>query len=120
LLHKGAAVASLGFGLNNKLVLIPGGTGAATTASSTIAITDQNWHHVVATKNAGDVHLYIDGVDRTAPGTNTTVGSNTTALNIGRASTGSAYAAGDVDEVAIYPTALPAGRVLAHFQAGAG
>jgi Domain of unknown function (DUF1929)/Concanavalin A-like lectin/glucanases superfamily/Kelch motif len=120
LLHKGAGVASLGFGLNNKLVLIPGGTGALTLASSTIAITDQNWHHVVATKSGGEVHLYIDGVDRTVAGTNTTLGLNTTALNIGRASTGSAYASGDIDEVAIYPTALPAPRVLAHYQAGAG
>lgn len=120
LLHKGAGVASLGFGLNNKVVLIPGGTGALTIASSTTAITDQTWHHVVATKNGADVHLYVDGVDRTALGTAATLTSNATALNIGRASTGSAYASGDIDEVAIYPAALSAGRVLAHYQAGRG
>jgi hypothetical protein len=120
LLHKGAGVASLGFGLNNKLVLVPGGTGAVNLASSTTAITDQSWHHVVATKNGAEVHLYVDGVDRTALGTNTTLTSNATALNIGRASTGSAYSSGDIDEVAIYPTALTPARVLAHYQAGQG
>jgi hypothetical protein len=106
--------------LNNKVVLIPGGTGAVTTASSTIAVTDQTWHHVVATKNGSEVRIYIDGVDRTAPGTAVTLSSNATALNIGRASTGSAYTSGDIDEVAIYPTALSAARVQAHYQAGRG
>ena len=54
LIHKGGGVAALGFGLNNKIVLLPGGSGAATTASSTTAITDQTWHHVVATKSGAD------------------------------------------------------------------
>jgi hypothetical protein len=75
---------------------------------------------VVATKSGADVHVYIDGVDRTAAGTNTTLTANATALNIGRATTGSAYASGDIDEVAIYPTALTPARVLAHYQAGRG
>jgi hypothetical protein len=120
LLHKGAGVAALGFGLNNKLVLIPGGTGAVNIASSTTAITDQAWHHVVATKNGAGVRIYVDGVDRTAAGTNATLTSNATALNIGRASTASAYSSADIDEVAVYPTALTAARVLAHYQAGRG
>jgi hypothetical protein len=120
LLHKGAGPASLGFGTNNKLVLLPGGTGVSTTATSTIAITDNAWHYVVATKSGADVHLYIDGVDRTAPGTNTAMTSSTTALNIARASSGSAYTDADVDEVAIYPVALSAARVQAHYQAGRG
>ncbi|MBA3264389.1 MAG: DUF1929 domain-containing protein [Thermoleophilaceae bacterium] len=120
LLHKGAGVASLGFGQNNKLVLVPGGTGATNIASSTTAITDQLWHHVVATKNGAEVHVYVDGVDRTAAATNTTLTSNATALNIGRASTASAYSSADIDEVAIYPTALTPARVLAHYQVGRG
>ena len=120
LLHKGAGVASLGFGLNNKLVLLPGGTGAVNIASSTTAVTDQSWHHVVATKNGAEVHIYVDGVDRTAAATNSTLTSNATALNIGRASTGSGYSSADIDEVAVYPTALTPARVLAHYQAGQG
>ena len=120
LLHKGAGVASLGFGQNNKLVLVPGGTGATNIASSTIAITDQAWHHVVATKSGAEVHVYVDGVDRTAAATNSTMTSNAVALNIGRASTSSAYSSADIDEVAIYPTALTPARVLAHYQVGRG
>ena len=74
----------------------------------------------MATKNGAEVHIYVDGVDRTAAATNTTLTSNATALNIGRASTGSAYSSADIDEVAIYPTALSPARVLAHYQVGRG
>jgi hypothetical protein len=119
-LHKGGGAPSLGFGTNNKLVLLPGGSGATATATSTITITDRNWHYVVATKNGTQTHIYIDGSDRTALATNTTMTSNTTALNIGRASTGSAYFDGDIDEVAVYPFALSPQQVQAHFWAGLG
>jgi hypothetical protein len=120
LLHKGTGPATLGFGVNNKVVLLPGGIGVATTASSATAVVDQAWHHLVATKNGADVHIYLDGVDVTAPGTNTTMTTSTNALNIGRATTSSAYTGADIDEVAIYPVALSSARVLAHYQAGRG
>lgn len=120
LLHKGTGPATLGFGTNNKVVLLPGGTGAIATANSAMAIIDQAWHHVVATKNGADVHIYVDGVDVTAPGTNTTMTTSTNAMNIGRATTNTAYAGADIDEVAIYPVALSSARVQAHYQAGRG
>jgi hypothetical protein len=120
LLHKGAGTAALGFGTNNKIVLLPGGTGVATIASSSVAITDQNWHYVVATKNGPTAHIYIDGIDRTAPGTNSTLTNNATALNIGRATSASAYFGGTLDEVAIYPTALTAAQVQQHYHSGTG
>ena len=118
LLHKGAGPAALGLGTSNKLVLLPGGTGMATTATSATAITDQSWHHVVATKSGASVHLYVDGVDVTALGTNTTMTANTTALNIARATSSSAHTNADIDEVAMYPVALSAERVRAHLEAG--
>jgi hypothetical protein len=118
LIHKGAGPAALGFGTNNKLLLLPGGTGAATTATSTVTVNDDLWHHVVVTKNGADIHIYLDGVDVTVLGTNTTMTNNATALNIGRASTSSAYFNGQIDELAIYPTALTAQQVAAHHQAG--
>jgi hypothetical protein len=120
LLHKGAGPAALGFGTNNKVTLLPGGTGVSTTATSATAIVDQAWHHVVATKNGADVHIYVDGVDVTAPGTNTTMTVSTNALNIGRATSSSAYTNADIDEVAIYPVALSSARVQAHYQAARG
>ena len=120
LLHKGTGPAALGFGSNNRVVLLPGGTGATATASSAMTIVDQAWHHVVATKSGADVHIYVDGVDVTMAGANATMTTSANALNIGRATTSSAYIGADLDEVAIYPTALSSARVLAHYQAGRG
>jgi Concanavalin A-like lectin/glucanases superfamily/Domain of unknown function (DUF1929)/Glyoxal oxidase N-terminus/Galactose oxidase, central domain/Kelch motif len=117
IIHKGGGAAALGFGTNNKLVLVPGGSGASAIASSSIAINDSNWHHVVATKSGASAHIYLDGVDVTAPGTNTTTTSNATALNIGRATTGTGYFDGDIDELAIYPVALTQAQVLEHLWA---
>ena len=117
IIHKGGGTAALGFGTNNKLVLIPGGSGATALATSSTAITDSAWHHVVATKSGTSVHLYVDGIDVTVLGTNTTITNNATALNIGRATSGTAYFDGDVDEVAIYPLALTQAHVLEHFWA---
>jgi hypothetical protein len=116
-LHKGAGPAAFGFGANNKLVLIPGGPGATPLASSTMAITDHAWHHVVATKSAASVRIYVDGVDVTAPGTISTTTSNTSALNVGRSAGGNGYFAGAIDEVAVYPVALGRERVETHYRA---
>ena len=120
LLHKGGGVAALGFGINNKLVLLPGGTGAATTASSTTAITDQSWHHVVATKNGAEVRIYVDGVDRTAAGTNSDADLQRDRAQHRAGDHRQRLRGGDIDEVAVYPTALSPARVLAHYQAGRG
>jgi hypothetical protein len=117
IIHKGGGAPSLGFGGNNKLVLIPGGSGTTALATSSSAITDSNWHHVVATKSGSSVHIYVDGIDVTVPGSNATTTNNATALNIGRATTGTAYFDGDVDEVAVYPVALSQAQVLEHYWA---
>ena len=68
IIHKGGGAAALGFGTNNKLVLIPGGSGTTALASSSTAITDSGWHHVVATKSGTSVHIYVDGIDVTVLG----------------------------------------------------
>ena len=117
IIHKGGGAAALGFGANNKLVLIPGGSGVTAIATSSTAITDSGWHHVVATKSGASVHIYVDGVDVTTPGTDATTTSNAAALNIGRATTGLAYFDGDLDEVAVYPVPLTQAQVLEHFWA---
>jgi hypothetical protein len=117
IIHKGAGTASLGFGPSNRLVLIPGGASATAIATSTTTITDHVWHHVVVTKKGPEVHVYVDRVDVTAPGTNSTLANNSSALNIGRATSATAYFDGDLDEVAIYPVALTHDQVLNHFWA---
>lgn len=86
---------------------------------STVTITDTtNWHHVVATKSGSTVHLYIDGVDVTGSVTNDTCANNASALLIGNdASGGENFGAIVLDEIAVYPTALTAARVRAHYLA---
>ena len=94
------------------------------TVHSTNAYNDGNWHLVDATLNANGMSLYVDGV---------LVGTNTKASvaqgyngywRVGDESTGgwSAHAnnffTGTIDDVAVYPAVLGAGRVAAHYLAG--
>lgn len=93
-------------------------TGTAVIVSSTTAISNAVWTHVVATKATTTVKLYINGVDRTDTVTNQTIVGTATALNIGRTAAGAGYFDGSMDEFALYPTALSATQVLAHYTAG--
>lgn len=93
--------------------------GVASIAASTVAVNDDAWHHVAVAKNAATTNIYVDGVDRTGAVTDQTLASNATNLAVGSNPGGSAdFFPGSVDEVAVYPTALTAARVLAHFNAG--
>ena len=97
--------------------------GVQQVIQSANTINDGLNHHIVATQGAAGMALYIDGV---LVGSNPTVapdaangywrlgGGNLTGwLNAPAAS----VLAGTYDEVAVYPTALSAERVLAHFTA---
>jgi hypothetical protein len=114
-----ATTGKLGFGKagNNDIVI------------SSAAITDTNWHHVVFTRFTTGVQasrvnkIYLDGVDVTDTGTEATVVNlvdNSLPMLIGvddwTDSSGKVnYFGGTLDEVAVYKTALPAARVLAHY-----
>lgn len=76
-------------------------------------------HHVVVTKNGATTKVYLDGVDVTPSVTNDTIANTAAVLFIGQTIGGNEYWDGWLDEVAVYPTALSAGRVLAHYNAGA-
>jgi hypothetical protein len=78
-------------------------------------------HHVVATKNGSDVHLYVDGVEATT-GTlnNLTCTDNSSPLVIGGDWDIGRNNNGTIDEVAVYPTALSSARIAAHYAAGTG
>lgn len=100
------------FGVNN---------GAKVTVTSPVSYNDGLWHHVVATMGADGMKLYVDGAlvgsDPNAAATVYTgywrVGGDTKWAGT------SAYFAGSVDEVAVYPTVLSADRVKAHYAASA-
>jgi hypothetical protein len=86
--------------------------------ASTITITDTTtWHHCVGTKNGSTMALYVDGVDVTGTPTNATCADNTETLSIGALPGFSLNFDGALDEIAVYPTALSAARVLAHYHA---
>lgn len=104
-------------------------TGVYTTVSTTKAYNDSKWHHVVAQLSPQrGMELYVDGVR---------VASNS-AITSARAYTGfwqvggdtitsgwptrpsSSFLNGQVDEFAVYPTALTAAQVATHYAIGKG
>lgn len=93
--------------------------GVADIVTATNALTTGVTYHVAATKSAATVKLYVNGADVTGTATNQTIANNSIALGIGAADAGTDdWLNGIVDEVAIYPTALSAARILAHYNAG--
>jgi hypothetical protein len=112
LLAKGDGGYRLGF--NNDGVEIAQ-KAVAIIAISTVQIQDTTtYHHIVWTKDGATNVIYIDGVDRTGPVTDSTIVSTAHPLEIGRSNE---YFDGSVDEVAIYGYALSPEQVAAHYEA---
>ena len=99
-------------------------SGAGDIAASSVAIpADGGFHHVVATKNGASTRVYVDGVDVTQPIASRTIADSTAPLQIGRflsqgSGVATSYLAGDLDEVAVYTTALAAAQVRKHYDMG--
>lgn len=76
------------------------------------------WHHFLISVGGG-VFAYVDGVNVAGTFTNQTFADSTTGLGLGVdvANKTSGYFSGCLDEVALYPHAVAAARVLMHFQA---
>lgn len=92
--------------------------GVATLAKSTDTFpVDSSFHHVVATKDGSTIAIYLDGEDVTSAGTNSTCTDTAVNLFIGDSNFGFSGWSGRMDELAVYPTALSAARVLAHYNA---
>jgi hypothetical protein len=85
---------------------------------STRGIDDGAWHHVVVVVDRDSaLRFYVDGLGA-GEATNPPSGSvsNTGAFQLGKVS-GYAHLSGDLDEVAVYGTALTAEQVAAHYGA---
>ncbi|MDX2578047.1 LamG domain-containing protein [Streptomyces scabiei] len=95
------------------------GDGSALSMTSPAAINNGAWHHVAAViDSAGGTHrLYVDGVSVRTVTTSPLTFSTTGNIQIGDSRSANAPI-GTIDEVAIYPTALSAGRIAAHYSAG--
>jgi fibronectin type 3 domain-containing protein len=114
IIHKGTGAYQLRFNLSDRLVLSKANTGDI--VSSTITVTDNNWHHCAAAKNGSSVRLYLDGADVTGTVTNQTlVNATSSTLRLGTSS--DTYFLGGLDEIAIYNYVLPAQRIAAHYRA---
>ena len=94
------------------------GDGTTYVSVQTSAVTDTNWHYVVATDDGATVKIYLDGVLKESTSTTLHLTANTNPLNFGRASSNQYFFNGWLDEVAIYPTALSATRIQAHYNQG--
>ncbi|WP_433215139.1 RHS repeat-associated core domain-containing protein [Microtetraspora malaysiensis] len=102
-------------------------TGTANPITSTTAVNDNNWHHVVLEGAGSTQTLYLDGATvGTQTGAITHVGQWDTRIGYGYgnsswpatvSSPGPFAFAGDIDEVAIYRYALGLPRIQNHFTA---
>jgi hypothetical protein len=96
------------------------GDGTTSVAVQTPVVTDTNWHYIVATNNGSRIKIYMDGVLKQDVATTLQMAANTLPLNIGRANANNYFFDGWLDEVAVYPTALPAQTILAHYNRATG
>ncbi len=91
--------------------------------TSTNAVNDGAWHHVVATQGPSGMALYVDGVLDQSNGVTNNQGYNGywraggDNLNFWPDQPTTSYVTAKVDEVAVYGGALSAARVAAHYTA---
>jgi fibronectin type 3 domain-containing protein len=101
-------------------------TGSSVTLTSATALNDGQWHHLVATQGPEGMRFYVDGLRAGANGVRDAqqywgvwrVGGD----NLGGwpNQPSSNFFGGLIDEVAIYPTSLPATDVAEHYVAAGG
>jgi PKD repeat protein len=97
-------------------------TGQMNTITTPAALNDGQWHHVVATQSGTGMNLFVEGV---SVGTNPQAAAQSYSgyWKIGGDRTWgstSSYFAGTLDEAALYPQALSAGRVRDRFLLAGG
>ncbi|WP_456600671.1 PKD domain-containing protein, partial [Blastococcus sp. SYSU DS0616] len=92
------------------------------TVTSSEAYDDGQWHHVAATLDSQGMALYVDGelVASRSGGLSPQPYSGYLRVGSDRAMGGASTFTGEIDEVALYQTALSAERVAAHAGAAGG
>lgn len=107
-----------------KLVFgVRNGSGSRVELTSSSSYNNGAWHHVVATQGSSGLRLYVDGAQVATNGTSSNqvyrgywrVGGDTASGWTGAPS--SVFLAGTIADVAVYPTAISAARVSAHWTA---
>ena len=116
ILSKGADAYELYIDQNRYLTFGKAGGGIVAQLYDVIPVASRQ--HIVVTKAGAVTKLYVNGQEKTNwAGTNATMVNNTSPLYLGRNPFGAGLK-GRLDEVAVYPTVLSAGRVSAHYLAG--
>ena len=94
------------------------GTPDVSIVSSSGGYNNGVWHHVVFTRSSSGVfNLYVDGAAAgSATGSTAALTSNAN-INFGRLASANNYYQGNLDEIAIYNTALSAAAIAAHYSA---
>jgi hypothetical protein len=92
------------------------GNGSSSVSAYAPAI-DTNWHHIVATYDNATARVYVDGVLKVSTNSSVQLTANSQPLLIGRTTDNLRIFGGTLDEVAVYPTALSATRIQAHYTA---
>lgn len=87
------------------------------------AVPLNEWHHIAFTYDGATLRGYLDGVEFGSPAAAGTIRQSTTPLGIGASwfvptSAVQNPITAEIDEVALYPTALSAARIRAHHEAG--
>lgn len=97
-------------------------SGGVISAMTTMRLDDGNWHHiaVVVDRVATTVKLYVDGSLNKTVSHNAQTASLSATNFFGQEPAGGERFNGLLDEVAVYPTALSAERITAHYNAGTG
>lgn len=95
----------------------PQGYGPSTNRLAAGAITIQQWHHLVVTATAAATTLYVDAIAQPAAGANGAPPAGVHYGVGGHVTPVGTFAAANVAEVALYPTALSPTRINAHFLA---
>lgn len=114
---KGGGTIRLQISGTGALALVQ--VGASTLVTSTITITDTNWHHVVAVKDVTRVEIWVDGVNVTGTVSNLTATGNTSTQFFGGTSgTSGNVVFGSLDEFAIFGYGLSATQIAADRNSG--
>jgi len=93
--------------------------GTSFNTGRTTASIKNGWHHVVATKDGGNVAFYLDG-QLTHSGTGAGSVPPLMPWHVMRNGGYTQFAQGQADEVAVYNTALSAATVQQHYKIGKG
>jgi hypothetical protein len=96
------------------------GTTSVTAYGPSVRVDDDDWHHLVVVfdRDVG-IFIYVDRIVKQTPAIVTGSVSNAHPFRIGGASNLPSFN-GEIDEVAVFPHALAAGRVRIHFDAALG